>query len=197
MDFRCGCRPRPKAPGARWNHTHTHAKSEGCCHGPCQYCFSVCLCLHVSLSVLISVSLHLSPCLTLSPCLSPRLSVSLHVSLSGSMSVSSLPLSPSLCLTLHPSVSSGLSLSPWLSLSFLPPRPGSSRVNESLGRPRVPVTFHVQDRRRHAASTRVTGYRPDLKAARGPGRNDFWQVWAEFPQRGHGRLPLLPLPFFF
>ena len=93
-------------------------------------CLSVCL--HVSLSVLISVSLHLSPCLTLSPCLSPRLSVSVYVSLSGSMSVSSLPLSPSLFL----------SLSPCLSLSFLPPCPGSSRVNESLGRPRVPVTFH-------------------------------------------------------
>ena len=133
---------------------------------------SVCLCPHPCL--------HLSPSLHVSLCLHVCLSLSMSLFLSASMSVSILHLSPSLFL--HLSVSRSipqsllvfLSLSPCVSLSpfGLPLEDLAALMRVSAGRT-GPVTSHVPERWRPAASTRVTGNRLDRKAARSLGRNDF------------------------
>ena len=159
MGFRCGCPPMQKKPH----------KLKGAVTGLARS-LSVCLSPHPCL--------HLSPSLHVSLCLHVCLSLSVSLFLSASMSVSILHLSPSLFLHLShaPSLSLFLSVSLSLHVSLspfgLPLEDLAALMRVSAGRT-GPVTSHVPERWRPAASTRVTGNRLDRKAARSLGRNDF------------------------
>ena len=194
MGFRCGCPPTQKSQ-AHDENTHTHAhKLKGCCHRPCQYF----LCVSVSLPIPVFTSLHLSMSHSVSTSASLRVSLSLWLHVCR--------LTPSLFL--HLSVSRSvpqsllvflfLSLSPCVSLSpFSLPLEDLAALMRVSARRTGPVTSHVPDRWRPAASTRVTGNRLDRKAACSPGEMISDKSELNSPSTDTAAFPLFLCRFFF